>query len=393
MPFFENRWQSVCDKYHKKIFGVLRIKIINKTDYINIRLANGAENIFQCTEEQGVIYQSNTTNVIGYIIDNDGEYITIKTANLSNKNIAGITVTVYTDTSKETYSELILDENSSCVLLAKYFNNVNSYGRYLSRSEKLGSLVRGKTAIVFSDSLSQFMDDLVIDCGMQVIGISSGGCRSGYETGAGAGGESGTANSLWLCNDTNVQLFKQFVSDYDITNVDFIIQATGSNGTFSEIPTAEDLLYVLQNKRWYHDDLTSNPWDSLSDDDKSRFTSPACYIATFISMTKIFPMARAVCCELYTTPGSAYNKYFSDGLWIDDSKMVESMYNYPYKLKNETIKGISVLTGAIYVESGQAGENIINAPYYTDGVHPNNIIRAMFAKNIATKIGNPEAFE
>ena len=91
----------------------------------------------------------------------------------------------------------------------------------------------------------------------------------GYTTESGLGGESGSANSLWLCNKERTDQFNDFIYNNNI-NIDYIINFTGGNGDFDNIGNAEELSYVLNNKRWFGDRSDNDKFDNLSDENKLK---------------------------------------------------------------------------------------------------------------------------
>lgn len=179
----------------------------------------------------------------------------------------------------------------------------------------------------------------------------------GYEGGSGAGGETGTADMLWLCSDTRIQKFNTNFAD--LTDIDYIINMTGTNGTLSDISSSEELKYISANKRWWFDTSETNPFDGLSDENKARFTSQACYFMSFIKLIQRFPRAIPVVCSLYRYRNA-------------DNRSEDEVINYLYYdergQKNEVLKQISDCLGGYYVDLEKCGCNVMSDG--GDAVHP-----------------------
>ena len=365
----------------------LRIKKnSNSSRYIWVRDETGANGYFSQDDVVGTIVKQNVSNnpvLFGEVKENSKDYITV----YFYPTLRNIKVISYTDSSKSSYDQLELDIERSAIFLETLEEiDIDFNRRYYSRSEKLNSLVRGKTAIVFSDSQSSFTLSLAGDFGMNIITIAAGGCRMGYELGSGAGGETGSADDLWLCNDTRIQ---QFNTNFgSLINVDYIINATGFNGTLSDISNATELEFVLLNKRWFGDTSSTNAFDSLGDDDKARFTSQACYIAAFCSLINMFPEAMPVVCDLYRTGGSGDK--FTDGKWNSISDLATAIYDQGRLEKSKILEQLSDQIGAIFVKASRNGLGVTNCPTYApDGVHSVIKTAINFASNIVNTIGFP----
>ena len=306
----------------------------------------------------------------GKIIRNDQDWIWL----YLSKVAGSCTIISYSDSDKSDYEELVIDIDRSFVIQGDIpAENLDFDRKYYTRAEKNGSKLIGKTAIVFSDSLAYFTDALYYDWGLNMITISWGGARMGYEGGAGAGGEQGTANQLWLCNDEAVQSFKE----RNLEKADFIICTAGTNGSLPDTDKTE-VEFVLKNKRWFHDTLETNPWESLEDNDKNRFTSTACTYAAFYSMCAKYKGACAVIVEPYRTPGSGR---LSNPLTPE--KYAEYVFNGNMITNQDNLKKIARNIGAIFVES-RTRDSIAAAEAYheNDGVHPSFVVAQDMAANI-----------
>lgn len=371
--------------------GVVVLKIkkdSNPNRRFKITTKSGAGCVIPQSLEQGTILHQNmnqSMDKFGEILYATNEYITIflKTYTIYGK-IAQYNIFSYEDVSCTKYSEMNIDKDYSFILAgALSADDVREPKRYFSRSEKLNSQLRGRTAIIFSDSQFSFTVPLALDWGLNCIVISGGGMRMGYETGIGAGGESGTANSLWLCRDDWIQEFN--VGFSELKYIDYIINATGFNGTLSDISNAEEVAFVLNNKRWWLDGAKSNPFDSLSEKNKARFTSQACYIASFCALIKKFPMAKPVICSLYRTEGGASK--FENLAWKSNADLANAIYDIGRTDKDDILRQIAIKLGAKFVDIGYA-VGVISCPYDgKDGVHGSFRAATKFASELAKEIG------
>lgn len=223
----------------------------------------------------------------------------------------------YTSKSVYTLSTLEIDIDGSFILEGDksltwdIATSMNIYRKYYSRPEKLNSQLMGKNVFVFSDSLSYFAYGLVYDWGCNVYNNSWGGARMGYEGGSGQGGETETYEAAWLCRDSYIQYVKTNVINAGV-KIDYIVCTAGVNGSLPDTDATE-IVFVANNKRWYHDTLGSDPWSSLSSTDKARFTSSACTYVAFYSLCRVFPEAIPVIVAPYRTPGpGGYQRYCAD---------------------------------------------------------------------------------
>lgn len=355
--------------------------------YYKLRAQNGAECTFDSTVENGkVLYQHNTNNKMGEVIYSDEDKIVVFIESYS----IPMTFSCYSDTNRTIESPFDINLNKSAIFYKEYpKSQINFDYKYLSRAEKLGSKIIGKNLFVFSDSQSSVIKPLAQDFGANVFSISNGGCRMGYVTGSGLGGESGSANSLWLCNKERTDQFNDFIYNNNI-NIDYIINFTGGNGDFDNIGNAEELSYVLNNKRWFGDRSDNDKFDNLSDENKLRFTSPLCYIASFITLNKLFPKAISVCVDLYGSVGNTLGSgKFENGVWKNNNDVANAIYNHDVRTLNKSrlIREISELIGAILVKASECGLNVINCPTYaSDSVHANFKMATNLAYNIHKKI-------
>lgn len=364
--------------YNRNVVAVIKVKkSLNTSRCLRIRTVSGAESIFsQDTEEGTLLYQPGTQNHLGTVLSNDDTHITVFVCSW----VSGTIFDSYIDNKKTDYEELIINRNLSGVFDGKYTaEDFNLNTCYLSRSEKLRSPIRGKNIVLFSDSLSAVGSALAFDWGANITMIAWGGARMGYVSGAGEGGETGSANSLWLCNNETITKF----NDLRPEKVDYIVNCSGSNSTFSSVSTKEEVDFVVKNKRWWGDESSTNPWDSLSDQDKSRFTNEACYIASFYILTRLYPKATSVVCEVYRTPGTG-NVSRDGDVWDSVESFTTALYNGNMIEKNEALKSLATKLGAVWVENNvRCG--IVNAPYYIkDGVHPQFDGSTDWATSIAT---------
>ena len=299
-------------------------------------------------------------------------------------------INAFSDKNCTITAELKIDIDKSSVFYTVYDKNSINYNyKYLSRAEKLNSKIMGKNLFIFSDSQSSFINVLAQDYGANVFHITNGGCRMGYVSDTGLGGETGTNNDLWLCNSTRVNNFNNlFLNNKDL-KMDYIINFTGGNGPFENIGTADELKYILSHKRWFGDNSQDDLFDTLSLEDKLRFTSPLCYLASFITINKVFPRAIPVVCDLYNYVGGSYS--FTNETWENLNDLVDIMYNENAggKKKSLLLHDLAKMIGAILVKASECGYAYTNIPYYgSDRVHGN----FQSATNLAHLIANHISF-
>lgn len=345
---------SINDSVSVQGCSFFRIKKSVENREIRIALNNGATCVFNdySVEEGTTLYQKGAVNPMkfGEIVRVTDDYIIFYTDCISEYKILS----------------RVNDFNSELVIYPEYCGvfldlvakeNINFDMKYKSRSMKINSTVRGRNAICFGDSLISWVLPLAIDYGMNVYVVAGGGHRMGYEGGSGAGGETGTADALWLCSDTRIQRFNTNFAD--LTDVDYIINMTGTNGTLSDISNVEELKFISANKRWWFDTSETNPFDGLSDESKARFTSQACYFMSFIKLIQRFPRAIPVVCSLYRYRNA-------------DNRTEDEIINYLYYdergQKNEVLKQISDCLGGYYVDLEKCGCNVMSDG--GDAVHP-----------------------
>lgn len=367
--------------------GYLTLNVTNKC-YFRIRLSNGSACNFSSEVAEGVVlYQNNTTNKLGEVIYGDGKELTILIERCGTTN--GVEFSCFEDSAFKIPMDIPLILSKGAVFKEDVdLQTLNRNVRYYSRPEKINSNIKGKNILVFSDSQSGFIEYLARDWGVNIYHISNGGCRMGYVIGSGLGGETGDEDYLWLCNGTRVGYFNDVIVNNNI-QLDYIVNFSGGNGTFAkeELGNAEEMLWVLNNKKWFgetKDDL----FYTLSSDDKARFTSPICYIAAFITINNIYPNAIPVVVDMYnyahynTTSGD-----FENNRWKSYDKLVGNIYNA--NEKNNVVRTIANMVGAILVKGSESGLSFTNCPYYApDSVHGNEIQQAKLAWCIGQKINN-----
>ena len=364
------------------------IKKSDSITYYTVRNQSGAVCEFNdATISSGdVICQTNTTNKMVDVIYVDDEKIVISII----ETVKAYTINAFSDKNYTIAAELKIDIDKSSVFYTVYDKNSINYNyKYLSRAEKLNSKIMGKNLFIFSDSQSSFINVLAQDYGANVFHITNGGCRMGYVSDTGLGGETGSNNNLWLCNSTRVNNFNNLFLNNTGLKIDYIINFTGGNGPFESIGTADDLKYILSHKKWFGDDSQDDPFDALSEEDKLRFTSPLCYLASFITINKVFPRAIPVVCDLYNYVGESYS--FTNETWENLNDLVDVMYNENAggKKKSLLLHDLAKMIGAILVKASECGYAYTNIPYYgSDRVHGN----FQSATNLAHLIANHISF-
>lgn len=254
---------------------------------------------------------------------------------------------------------------------------------YKSRAEKLGSNLLGKSAIAYGDSLSHFMDYLVFDWGLSIYSFSEGGSRIGYVLSPGQ-----SSNGHWLCRDAVVQ---RFIADKP-EHIDFIINMDGNNEDYRTygMPNASDIEFVYNNKRWYDkENLESDPFDSLTDNEKMRFLGSTCYIVSAYSLAQLFPNVQLVVVEPYFN--TAYSQNFEDGKWVSISGFATDLLAEQVNIngKKEFLRQLAEKMSAIYIPD-YVDVGFLNAPtHIIDGTHPDNVGSRSKAWSIAKAINFP----
>lgn len=323
-------------------------------------------------------------NEVGKIVYND-EKIMIIYANDSMTQIRAFSKENSSWGTSDVCELKLIEEYCSRFVEGTKFEDIDISRRYYSRSQKLMSKIRGKNAIVYADSLSAFIRYLQKDWGLNIFSFASGGCRMGYEMGNGQGGESGSADNLWLCNDRIIQTFNENKPD----KIDFIIVAALANTQVRENSNAENVQFVLENKRWYGDTSATNPFDVLEEEDKKKFTSAACTYAAIYSLCSLYPGACCLIAETYRTPGPYSNLIGSDYTEFSPERYARAVFNQNLFEVNNLFQSISRNIGAIWVPN-KTRDNIANVPKYhpNDGVHPstNSRVPADLATNIAIEM-------
>ena len=383
------------NKYH--INGFIRVKITSPKFHLMCTFASGSNvDVYANTPSGATLYKRNsTTEVLGRVVENDGEYILVYLRDPNNKSVTFKALTEYGN-NESNKGILEIDRNHSAFFHEQVqLTDAECYKRYYSRSEKLGSRLRGKNAILFADSQSNISFALENSYGMNIYLIANGGNRMGFVDATGAGGETGDANSMFLCKSEIVKNFNDKMLGGNI-NIDYIMNFTGTNGDFETYGTKSDLDYVLNpaNKRWWGDTSATDPFDSLSAENKQKFTSPLCYIASFIKLQQIFPEANPVCIGIYNTPRySKTDSCDSNGKWVE-SKLSQKFYDNAEitdtRKRNDLIKEIAHKLGCLFVNSDDCGYSIVNAFVASaDGVHATFKYAERMAYTIAQKLNYP----
>lgn len=335
--------------------------------------------IYQKGGDGSVITAKYWADVV-YVSD---DYVTI--VSRSNHNLKRIYVTNTISGSDDTEVPFEMDDDLFGIFDPKYIPSGGILPNviYKSRSEKLNSMLRGKTIITFGDSTWAYARYLMDDWGAIVYNISEGGYYMGY-------GDQG--NRTWLCKDEAIQVFR----NNKPASADYIINMTGSNQEFSAVPSADDLVNCAGNKRWYHSSDSSNSkFDALTESQKiSYFKAPACYITAFWSLTQLYPNAQSVVVEpdffhagngLYTSTKKWPSMQQFANRFVSSASIGED--NYLNKI--DVLKEISVRLRAIYVPHETLG-SLVNACYMSsDGVHPMAWASATKAASIARYLNFP----
>lgn len=356
----------------------------------------GSHAIFTEDTPVGNITRGNGNVIQGKILRNEAEWIWLyiptsykSGTTYTKRQFTLLALDSYTSQSLYTSGELVIDNARSFIFEGdmKVDDDIESLvnldRKYYTRPEKLGSQLIGKNVLVFSDSLSYFVYGMMYDWGVNVYSNAWGGARMGYEGGGGQGGESETYENAWLCRDSYVQYVKNNVIAAGI-NIDYIVCTAGVNGTLPDTDETE-VAYVLNNKRWYHDDLQSDPWASLSADNKARFNSTACTYAAFYSLCVAYPKAIPVIVAPYRSPGAGITVIDETHPWTAE-RFAHALFYENLLPKRNALKGIADNLGGVFVDCYTATRSsIANCPqYYAEsGVHPTRIV----AQDMANQIG------
>ena len=328
---------------------VFRIKkSTNSNRVLTLYYSNGTRADFNDNSQVGALYQA--SRLLAYIIRQDKDYLWIY-SNSSLVNMA-CTITSYTNSSKDTYEKLELDmDRSFCIAGAYTVDDLDIDKKYYTRPEKLQSKLIGKKAIVFADSLSAFSNALVQDWGLSVYALAEGGKRMGYY--------SGNLDN-WICRDDNVQKFKA----YGLEKADYIIFAMGANDLTFEQSTEENVKFVLQNKRWFDSNAETDPFSSLDDGNKNKFSAAASLYAAAYSLCRLYPDAIIAIVPPYRTPGTGVTEY-------DAEKYASVLLNGRFVSLTQQMREVATTLGAIFIEN-KTRNNAASADTYhgSDGVHP-----------------------
>lgn len=409
---------SGASAFTKKSFAIFKIKktgVSGRTFAISTHLKNDGDDWTASASYYGffdentlpgtVVFRPNKNqgSTPGIVIRNEPEWIWVYIASNRYTN-AGTTKAddtneaylyafdSFTDSTHYTAGELVLDMDRSFCMVGEHSidediaSTFNIDRRYYTRPEKHNSQVKGKNVLFFGDSLGACHWALAQEWGMNVYTIIKGGCRMGYESGAGAGGETGTADEMWLCNDTWVQAVRTNVIAEGI-QIDFIVCTAGHNGTLPE-SDATEVAYVADNahKRWFDSDSETNPFDSLSSDNKLRFTGTACTFAAFYSLCKVYPYAIPVIVSHYRNMG--YNVASTAANYTPE-KFGNVLYNSYYYDRRAEIKDMAEKIGGLYVDCYMnSRSSVANLPAYysSDSIHPTQIVNQDFGMQIGSAI-------
>lgn len=340
-------------------------KNANPDRVIELRFPSGVYLDVKQDEQERYLYWQLQENITARVLRNDDDYIWIWC--VMEWAHQSITFTSYSNLDKSSHDSLEIDLDRSFVLPGNYslpdYVNVDFDRKYYTRPEKLHSRIAGKTAIVFSDSLSYFCYSLVNDWGLNVIIMSIGGGRMSYWT---------NNEATWVCNDSMIQAFKKL----NVKNVDFIIFACGANDPNMEDCDAETVKFVLNNKRWFDSDAETDPFASLEESDKLRFSSSSCTYAAAYSLGKLYKNAVISIIPPYRTPGMAVTDW-------DVDKYSEVLFNGRFITAWNVLRGMAEKLGGIFIENWTR-DSVATAEAYhgEDGVHPATIIAQDMASNI-----------
>ena len=326
---------------------VFRIRKSTKPDRtLNLRVSSGANVDITDNSQLGpLIYQNQWT--LGYLVRQEEDYLWVY--GHYNEELRLVS---YADSTKQAYDELEIDLERSFVIPGVYeLEELDIDKRYYTRPEKLHSRLAGKTCIVFADSLSAFVNALAQDWGMNIVSMAEGGNRMGYYTGS---------LSNWICEDDKVQNFRS----YGLQRADYIVFAMGANDPSFAQCTADDVQYVLQNKRWFDSDASTDPWDALDEEGKARFGSAASLYAAAYSLCRLYPGAQVAVIPPYRTPGVDCTDY-------DIATYCSTLFSGRFAQTTKQLREVADTLGALFIEN-KTRLTVASADYYhgADGVHP-----------------------
>ena len=346
---------------------VFRIKkSANPNRLLRLINTSGALADFNDEAQPGPLYHQNS-EVMGYVIRQEKEYLWVYGRTEAVAFQLEVRLISYADSSKQEYEELELDMDRSFVIPGNYeLEELDIDKKYYTRPEKLHSNLVGKTCIVFADSLSAFVNSLAQDWGMNIVSIAEGGNRMGYYTGH---------LSNWICEDEKVQNFRS----YGLQRADYIVFAMGANDPSFTQCTADDVQFVLQNKRWFNSDAETDPFDSLQDNDKNKFGAAASLYAAAYSLCRLYPDAIIAIIPPYKTPGTDVTEY-------DAEKYASVLFNGRFESLTQQMREVATTLGAIFIEN-RTRNNAASADTYhgADGVHPKEF--AVY-QDMASNIGH-----
>ena len=329
----------------------------------SVQESSGGEVFFNQDTQPGRLKRVNQDYCLAEILRNDDEHIWVYFTTAYTGQ--SLTLRSYADKDKSGYEELEIDRDRSFIFYGEYApEELDIDRRYYTRAEKLGSQIAGKTAIVFADSLSYFTNSLMYDWGLSVFTISVGGARMSWNPGK---------DDTWLCSKKFIDGFRE----NGISKVDYAIFAVGTNDPKMEAASEENVKFVINNKRWFDSDASDDPFDSLGDDDKARFTSASCIYAAMLSLARLY---KGVCFALvppYRTPGAS-----TGSAWDVDS-YASALFNGRFRTAWATMREIAEVSGAVFIENWTRDSVAsANAYHETDGTHPPYIIAQDEASNI-----------
>ena len=346
---------------------VFRIKkSANPNRLLRLINTSGALADFNDETQPGPLYHQNSI-VMGYVIRQEKEYLWVYGRTEAVASQQEVRLISYADSSKQEYEELELDMDRSFVIPGNYeLEELDIDKKYYTRPEKLHSALVGKTCVVFADSLSAFVNSLAQDWGMNIVLMAEGGNRMGYYTGH---------LSNWICEDGKVQNFRE----YGLAKADFVVFAMGANDPSFEQCTEDDVLFALQNKRWYDSDADTDPFDALDEDGKSRFASAASLYAAAYSLCRLYPGTLVAVIPPYRTPGVDCTVY-------DAATYCKTLFSGRFVTLTEQLREVATTLGALFIEN-KTRNNVASADHYhdADGVHPKEFV---VYQDMASNIGH-----
>ena len=318
-----------------------------------LRLVNtgGAAAEFNDNAQLGTLWHQNSI-LMGYVIRQEKEHLWVYGRTEAVASQQEVRLISYADSSRQEYEELELDMDRSFVIPGNYeLEELDIDKKYYTRPEKLHSNLAGKTCIVFADSLAAFVNALVQDWGMNIVSMAEGGNRMGYYT---------SSLSNWICEDEKVQHFRS----YGLQRADYVVFAMGANDPSFAQCTADDVQYVLQNKRWFDSDASTDPWDALDEEGKARFGSAASLYAAAYSLCRLYPGAQVAIIPPYRTPGVDCTDY-------DIATYCSTLFSGRFAQTTKQLREVADTLGALFIEN-KTRLTVASADYYhgADGVHP-----------------------